>query len=45
MDKRTSAKVDGPTAKPNRSRGFSKMISTELRQWTEVARRANVDSE
>ncbi len=45
MDKRTFAKVDGPRLSPTRSRGFGKMISAELKQWTEVARRANVDSE
>jgi hypothetical protein len=30
---------------PTRSRGFGKMISAELKQSTEVACRANVDSE
>jgi tripartite-type tricarboxylate transporter receptor subunit TctC len=37
--------AQGMTAVGGTSEEFGKMISTELKQWTEVARRANVDSQ
>jgi tripartite-type tricarboxylate transporter receptor subunit TctC len=37
--------IQGMSPAGGTSEEFGKMISAELKQWTEVARRANVDSE